>query len=74
MEDNRRLFRPCRWINYPFTRLRVLVEGEVAVADLEAEDGCIPGGVVIGREVSSGGVRRHHHINLVRRSGGDAVI
>ena len=29
---------------------------------------------MVGREVVSGGVRRHFHIGLVQRSGGDAVI
>ena len=29
---------------------------------------------MVGGEVSSGGVRRRHHINLVHRSGGDTVI
>ena len=32
VEDRWRFFRPCRWINCPFTRLRVLEEGVVAVA------------------------------------------
>ena len=40
---------------------------------LEAEDGCVPGGAVIGREISSGRVCHHHHIGIVRRSGGNAV-
>ena len=73
-EDHWRLFRPCRWINSPFTCLRVLEEGEVAVAASETEDGCVPGGVVVSGEVGSGGVRCHHHIRLVQRSGGYAVI
>ena len=44
MEDLRRFFRPCRWINRPFRRLRVLTEEAVAVAvaALEAEDRCVP--------------------------------
>ena len=52
--------------------------GEVAVAltaeALEAENVCVPGGAVVGGEFGNGGVRRHHHIRLVRRLGGDAVI
>ena len=36
--------------------------------------GCVPGGAVVGGEVSSGGVCRHHCISLVLRSGGDTVI
>ena len=56
--------------------LSVLVEGVVAVvaASLEAEDGCVTGGAVVSREVCSGAVCHHHHISIVRRSGGDAVI
>ena len=38
------------------------------------DDGCIPGGAVVGGEVSSGGVRLPRCIGLVLRSGGDAVI
>ena len=40
VEDRRRYFRPCRWNNVPFMRLRVLAEGAVAVAVAasEAED------------------------------------
>ena len=50
--------------------------GEVAVvaATSEAEDECVPRDAVVGREVGSGGLRRHCHIGLVQRSGGDAVI
>ena len=46
VEDRCRFFRPCRCINFPFTRLRVSAKGGVAVAAavLEAEDGCVPGG------------------------------
>ena len=32
VEDRWRFFRPCRWINCPFTRFMVLEEGVVAVA------------------------------------------
>ena len=32
VEDCRRFFRPCRWINRPFTRLRGFMEGAVADA------------------------------------------
>ena len=51
-------------------------EGSVAAAAaaLEAEEGCIPEGEVVGREVVSGEVRRHRRIDLVRRSGGNAVM
>ena len=54
----------------------VLAEGsvEVEAAALEAEDGCVPGGAVVGREVGSGGIRCNIHIGIVRRSGGEAVI
>ena len=31
VEDRCVFFRPFRWINLPFTRLRVLTEGGVAV-------------------------------------------
>ena len=50
VEDCRRFFRPCRWINRPFTRLSVSEEVAVAVllASLEAEDRCVPGGAVVG--------------------------
>ena len=41
-----------------------------AAAALEVEDGCVPRGAVVGGEVGSGGVRRHCHIALVCRSGG----
>ena len=76
VEDLWIFFRSCIWINCPFSRLRVLVEGEVVVAAayLEAKYGCAPGGTVVGREVSSGGVRCHCHIAFVWRSGGDEVI
>ena len=76
VDDRWRFFRPCRWINLPFMRLSVLVEGVVAVVAtaLEAEDGCVPGGAVVGREVGSGGIRCNIHIGIVRRSGGEAVI
>ena len=76
VDDRWRFFRPYKWINLPFMGLSLLVEGLVAVvaASLEAEDGCITGGAVVGGEVRSGGVCHHHHIRIVRRSGGDAVI
>ena len=76
VEDRRIFFRPCRWINCPFMCIRVLAGGTVAVetADLEAEDGCVPGGAVVGAEVGSVRVHRNCHILLVRRSGGDTVI
>ena len=76
MEDSQIFFRPCRWINTPFTSLRVLTEGAVAVSEAasEAENGCFPRGAVVGGEVGSGGVIFHPHISLVWRSGGDAVI
>ena len=56
VKDRWRFFRPCRWINRPFMYLRVLAEGAVAVeaAASEAENGCIPGGAVVGGEVGSG--------------------
>ena len=68
--DCRRFFRPCRWINLPCTRLRVSAEGAVAVARAasKAEEGCVPGGAVVGGDFESGGVRCHHHIGLVWRS------
>ena len=69
VEDRRRFFRLCRCINSPFTCLRVLAE-----AALEAEDRCVTGGAVVGGEVGSDRICFHHHISLVRRSGGDAVI
>ena len=75
--DNRQIFfRPCRWINFPFARLMVLAEGEVAVATAasEVEEGCVPRGVVVGIEVVNGRVRCHCRISLVWRSRGDAVI
>ena len=76
VEDCWRFFRPCIWINRYFTRLRVLVEGaaEVATAASEADDGCVLRGAVVGGEVRSGGVCRHHHIGLVWQSGGNTVI
>ena len=76
MEYCRKFFSPCRWINLPFTHLRVSEEGAVAVAvaALEEEFGCVPGCAVVGGDVGSGGVRCHRHIGLVWRSGGDAVI
>ena len=46
----------------------------MAEAASEAEDGCVPGGAVVDREVGSGGVRHHIHIVLFWKSGGDAVI
>ena len=76
MESHQRFFRPCRWINQPFRRLRVLVEGALEVAEetSEAEYRCARGGAVVGREVGSGGVRGQFHIDLVQRSGVNAVI
>ena len=76
VEDHWILFRPCRWINCPFTRLRVLTKGveAVAAAASEAEDGCVPGGTVVGGEVGSGGVCRHCNFDLVQASGGDTFI
>ena len=75
VDDRWRFFRPCRWINLPFMRLSFLMEGVVAVvaAAVDAEDGCVPGGAVVGGEVSSGGACHHNHISIVWRSGGDAV-
>ena len=73
VKDCWRLFRPCRWINCSFTRIRVLAEGAVGVAAAasEAENGCAPGGAV----VDSNGLTLHFHISIIRRSGGgDAVI
>ena len=46
----------------------------VAAANSEAEDGCVPRGTIVGGEVGSNGVRRHHNISLVWRLGGDASI
>ena len=74
MEDSHIFFRPYRWINFPFTRVRVLSEGVVAMVEKKAEDGYIPVGAVVGGEVFSGGVRFHCHIGPGRRSGGDAVV
>ena len=76
MEDCQILFWPCRWINHPFTRLRVVAEGVVAVVMVasKAEGGCVPGDAVVDGEVGSGRVRRNFGIGLVWRSGGDAVI
>ena len=76
LKDSQRFFSPCRWINSPFTNLRVSAEGAVAVAAaaLEAEDRCAPRGAVVGGEVDSGRVHCHSHIGLVCKSGGDAVI
>ena len=73
VEDCLIFFIPCRWINNPFTHIRVLVEGmlAVAVATSETEDEFTHGGAVVGGEVSSVRIRRHCHISLV---GGDAVI
>ena len=34
VENSQRFFRPYRWINHPFTCLRVLLEGAVADAKL----------------------------------------
>ena len=31
------IYRPCRWINHPFTRLRFLEEGAVAVESAASE-------------------------------------
>ena len=47
---------------------------EVAVAALEAEDGCVPGGTVVRGEVGSVGVPRHFRMGLIRRLVGDTVI
>ena len=76
VENHKILFSPCIWINFPFTRLGVLAEGSLAAATAasEAEGGCLPGGAVVGGEVGSNGLCHHHHIGLVRRSGGNAVI
>ena len=46
----------------------------MSTSDSEAEDRCVPGGAVVGGEVRISGVRRHRHVDLIRRSGGDAVI
>ena len=75
VDDRWRFFRPCRWINLPFMRLSVLVEEVVAVvaAALETEDGCVPGGAVVGGEVNSGGLCHRNHISIVWRSGSYAV-
>ena len=32
VEDYRRFFRPCIWMNLPFIRVRVLTEGVLAVS------------------------------------------
>ena len=76
VEDRQRFFRPCRWINSPFTHLRGSVEGVVAVVTsaLEAEDVCVPVVTVVGGEVESGRLHRHCRIGLVWQSGSDAVI
>ena len=76
VEDRRRFFRSCRWINRPFTCLGVLAEGAVAAATAasKAEDRCVPGGMVVGREVDISGVYHHRCIDLIQRSVGDAVI
>ena len=76
VEGRQRFFRPCRWINRPFTHLRVSAEGalEVAASSLEAEGGCIPRGAVVGVEVGRIRVHRNCHINFVWLSGGNVVI
>ena len=76
VEDCQILFGTCRWINHPFTRLRVSADFAVAMVTvaLEAEDGCVPGGAVVGKEVRSGGICCYCHIGLVQWSGGNAVI
>ena len=76
VEDCWRLFKPCRWINHPFTHIRILAEGAVAVAAAasEADYGCVPGGAVVGGEVGSSEVHHHYRISLVQRLGGNAVI
>ena len=38
------------------------------------DDGCVPGGAVVGGEVQSGGVCSHCLIGLFLRLGGDTVI
>ena len=57
VEDRHIFFRICRWINHPFTRIRVLEKGAVAVtvAASEEDDRCAPRGAVVGGEVESGG-------------------
>ena len=52
------------------------MEGGVAVAAmaLYAEDGCIPGGMVVAGEFRSGKVRCHYSISPVRHLGGDTII
>ena len=76
MEDCRGFFWPCRWINCPFTRIRVSEEGVVTAAEVasEAEDGSVPGGALVGREVRSVGVHHHCCIDLAWRYRGDVVI
>ena len=76
MEYIQRFFRPYIWSNRLYKHLSFLVEGTVvaATADLEAENICIPGGMVVEVEVDSGGVNFHRCIRLVRWSGGDAII
>ena len=76
VKNCQKLFRPCRWINHPFVCIIVSAQGVVAVAaaDLKAEDGCVPVGAVVDREVGSSGVCCHVHIGLVCWLGGDAVI
>ena len=72
VEDLQRFFRPCRWIKITFMRIRVLMEGALAVSAeaSDAEDVCIPGGAVVGREVVRGRLYCHNCIGLVWRSGG----
>ena len=52
--------------------MRLRVSAKVAVAVVleasETEDGCAPGGAVVGGEVVSVELRWHHQIRLVRRS------
>ena len=45
----------------------------MAAVALEMQDGCVPGGSVVDRDVGNGGVCCHHYIGLVRGLVGDAV-
>ena len=46
----------------------------MTAAALEAEDGCVPGGAVVDRDVGSGEVRHNFLIGIFCQSGGNALI
>ena len=54
--------------------IAIIGGGGTLLEAAEQDDGCVPTGAVVGKEVSSSRISHPCRIGIVWRSGGDAVI